>query len=74
MTGELTVHVELTTQSRQVFFAPDITARHALTQSFGQLVAKDADQDFQERFALPGEIGNDTEIDLEIKRYGKHMH
>ena len=47
MTGELTGDVELATQSRQVFFAARHIGVACPSQRFGQLVAKDADQDFE---------------------------
>lgn len=39
-----------------------------------QIAAKDADQDFEQNLALPSEIGDDAQVDLEIERDGQHMN
>src|SRR3546814_8484021 len=52
----------------------DVAPRHPLAQCRRQLVAEDADQDFQQRFALPSEVGDLPEIDPEVECNSQHVH
>src|SRR3546814_19302812 len=51
----------------------DVAPRHPLAQCRRQLVAEDADQDFQQRFALPSEVGDLPELDPEVECNSQHV-
>ena len=53
MSRELTRQIEGSAQGREVILLTDVPARHAATNSIGQLVAEDPDKNF---FPAPGVI------------------
>src|SRR3546814_15368600 len=59
--------------SWQIIVMTDVAPRHPLAQCRRQLVAEDADQDFQQRFALPSEVGDLPEIDPEVECNSQHV-
>ena len=53
---ELPRHIETASQGRKVGFLISILTRHALAHRVSELAAEEADQQFQDRVALPGEL------------------
>jgi hypothetical protein len=73
MTSELAGNIKAAAQGAQIVFLLDIATGHSFPDRLRQLVAEDADQDFEQRLSLPRQVGYRSEVDLQIERHGQHV-